>query len=51
MGKPKQDLEMKTIKRLFEIDEIIFKIDNPDHSPPHDLSTWKNWFKLAILQK
>ena len=42
MGKPKQDLEIKTIKRLFEIDEILFKIDNPDHSPPHDLSSWKN---------
>lgn len=42
MGKPTGDIDFDMIKRLFEINELIFRIDQPDRQIPPQLRSWRH---------
>ena len=42
MGKPTGDIDFDMIKRLFEINELIFRIDQPDRLIPPQLRSWRH---------
>ena len=42
MGKPIADIDFIMIKRLFEINELLFRIDQPERSLPSELRSWRD---------
>ena len=42
MGKPIGDIEFVTIKRLFEINELIFRLDQPEREVPSPIRSWRH---------
>ena len=42
MGKPIADIDFVMVKRLFEINELVFRIDQPERSVPSELRSWRN---------
>ena len=41
MGKPIADIDFTAVKRLFAINELIFRIDQPERSVPSELKSWR----------
>ena len=42
MGKPIGDIDFVMVKRMFEINELVFRIDQPERSVPSELRSWRN---------
>ena len=42
MGKPIADIDFIMVKRLFEINELVFRIDQPERSVPSELRSWRD---------
>ena len=42
MGKPVADIDFTMVKRLFEINELIFRIDQPERTVPSEMKSWRD---------
>ena len=42
MGKPIGDIDFVMVKRVFEINELVFRIDQPERSVPGELRSWRD---------
>ena len=42
MGKPIGDIDFVMVKRMFEINELVFRMDQPERSVPSELRSWRN---------
>ena len=42
MGKPVADIDFTMVKRLFEINELIFRIDQPERTLPNEMKSFRD---------